>query len=138
MSEKTFKLEVITPDRKVLVDKSIVSVIIPGVSGYIGILANHAPLMTELKIGEIDFKRSDGSEDCMAVSGGFVEVFENSVTVLAESAELCEEIDVERAESALHRAEERLSHKEANIDIARAEAALKRALNRLNVAKHQR
>ena len=135
MPEHTFKLEVITPDRMVLSDPEIVSVVAPGSEGYLGMLANHAPLMTELKIGKIDFRRSDGASDAMAISGGFLEVFENKITVLAESAELVEEIDIDRAEQAKKRAEERLASAAPDMDLARAQAALHRAINRLRVAR---
>lgn len=135
MPEKTFQLEVITPDRVVLSDNQIVSVVAPGSEGYLGMLANHAPLMTELTIGKLDFRRADGSEGAMAISGGFLEVFENKVSVLAESAELVEEIDIERAEQAKKRAEERLAAAGAELDATRARIALLRALNRLKTAQ---
>jgi F-type H+-transporting ATPase subunit epsilon len=134
MAERAFKLEVITPDRVVLSDSEIVSVVAPSSHGYFGVLAGHAPMMTELKIGKLDFRRDDGTSGAMAISGGFLEVFEDKVSVLAESAELVGEIDVERAEQAKKRAEERLAAAGPNVDAARAEAALERALNRLRVA----
>lgn len=137
MAEKTFNLQVITPDRVVFSDPKITSVVLPGSEGYLGILANHAPLMTEIKIGRIDLRRTDGSKDHMAVAGGFVEVFNNKVTLLAQSAELKSEIDLDRAKSAVKRAEERISSKQPNIDIDRAHAALRRAENRLSVAEYQ-
>jgi len=135
MSEKTFKLEVITPDRVVISADDVTSVVAPGVEGYLGVLANHSPLMTALKIGRLNFKRADGSVKEMAISGGFMEVHNNTVTVLAEAAEQADEIDLERAERAAKRAEERLSTRDKNIDIERAKAALQRALNRLEVAR---
>jgi len=135
MADKTFKLEVITPDRVVASDSEITSVVAPGALGYLGVLGNHAPLMTELSIGHLDLKRSDGSIDELAVSGGFMEVFENTVTVLAETAELKSEIDIERAEQAVKRAEERLANRPPDVDIDRAQASLQRAINRLNVAR---
>ena len=88
MTTRPLKLEVITPDRVVLSDRGVVSVTAPGSEGYLGVLANHAPLMTELAIGELDFRRADGTEESMAVAGGVMEVHENKVTVLAEIAEL--------------------------------------------------
>ncbi len=136
MAEKSFSLEVITPDRVVFSDPDVVSVVLPGIEGYLGVLANHAPLMTELEVGRIDLRRGDGTKDYMAVAGGFIEVFENKVTLLAQSAELKSEIDLERAEKSVKRAEERISAHEPNIDIERAAAALKRALNRLHVAQY--
>jgi len=134
MAEHTFQLEVITPDRVVLSDDQIVSVVAPGSEGYLGVMANHAPLMTELVIGKLDFRRSHGTTGAMAISGGFLEVFENKVSVLAESAELAEEIDVDRAEQAKKRAEERLAAG-GDTDFPRAQAALHRAVNRLHTAR---
>ena len=119
----------------VLSDRDIVSVVAPGSEGYLGVLANHAPVMTELTIGELDLRRGDGDSDAMALAGGFMEVFENTVTVLAERAELKGEIDIERAERAAQRAQERLAARGQEVDVERAQAALKRALNRLNVAR---
>lgn len=135
MPEKTFRLEVVTPDRVVLSDDEIVSVVAPGSEGYLGMLANHAPLMAELKIGKLDYRRSDGTSGAMAISGGFVEVLENDITVLAESAELAQEIDLDRAEQAKKRAEERLAAAGADVDVDRAQIALERAINRLKVAR---
>lgn len=133
MAEKTFKLEVITPDRVVLSDNQITSVVVPGSEGYLGVLANHAPLVAELGVGRLELRRADGGSDAMALTGGFVEVLDNTVTVLAQTAELAQEIDPERAEKAVKRAEERLTTG-SDVDMDRAQAALKRALNRLNVA----
>lgn len=135
MAEKTFTLEVITPDRVVIRDHDVVSVVLPGTEGYFGVMANHAPFMSSLTIGEIDYRKADGDEDAIAVCNGFVEIADNKVTVLADSAETCHDINIERAEAAVHRAEERLAHHPPNIDIERAEAALKRAINRLRVAR---
>ncbi len=138
MADRSFKLEVITPDRIVLSEKHVISVIVPGVEGYFGVLYDHAPLMTQLTIGEIDFRRADKTEDFMAISGGFMEVFNNKVTVLAETAEMSEEIDIARAEEAVHRAEETLAKHDPNVDLEKARISLLKALNRLNVARHAR
>lgn len=134
MPERTFKLEVVTPDRVVVSDNEVVSIIAPGSEGYFGVMARHAPMMAELRIGKLDFRRADGTSEAVAIAGGFVEVFENKVSVLAESAELAEEIDVERAEQAKKRAEQRLAAASPDVDVARAEAAFQRAINRLRVA----
>ncbi len=136
MSDKPFKLEVITPDRMVLSETETTSVVLPGSLGYLGVLANHAPLMTELTTGKLDFHRADGSADGMAVSGGFIEVFDNVVTVLAENAELAGEIDLERAEKAVDRARQRIAAHDPSLDFDRAAIALKKALNRLGVPRH--
>ena len=116
---KTFNLEVITPDRVVL-SENVVSVVAPGALGYLGVLANHAPVMTELTVGHLDFERADQSSDVMAVSGGFMEVLHNKVTVLADTAELKNEIDRDRAENCRRRAEERLAAAGEEIDFDRA------------------
>jgi len=137
MPDKTFTLEVITPDRRVFSDDQIVSVTLPGIEGYLGVLANHEPLMTALAIGALDYRRADGTVDAMALTGGFVEIFDNKVTVLADVAEKREEIDIERAENAVRRAEERMVSQAQDIDLERARISLMRALNRLNVAKKQ-
>ena len=137
MPQKTFTLEIVTPDRVVISDDEVVSLIAPGVEGYLGILANHAPLMTELAVGEITMRRSSGEELHFASSQGFMEVADNKVTILSDSVEKAQEIDVERARQSLSRAQERLSFSsKEGIDFARAEAAMKRALNRLRVAEH--
>ena len=136
MPEKTFTLEIVTPDRVVISDDEVVSLTAPGVEGYLGILANHASLMTELAVGEIAVRRSDGEELHFASSQGFMEVADNMVTILSDSAEESQEIDVERARESLTRAQERLASSKEGVDFARAEAAVKRALNRLRVAEH--
>ena len=137
MSERNFKLEVITPDRVVCSNDHVASVVAPGVEGYLGALANRAPLVTELDTGEIDFRKPDGDWEYIAVSGGFMEIFENKVTILAESAELFTEIDIARAERARDRAQERIASHASEIDIDRAQAALRRALTRLHVVSRK-
>ena len=103
------------------------------------ILPSHAPLLTMLQPGEL-VVRKEGEETAIFVSGGFLEVMQNRVTVLADTAERAEEIDVERAEEAKRRAEERLKDKEylPEMDLARAEVALRRALTRIKVAERRR
>jgi F-type H+-transporting ATPase subunit epsilon len=134
---KTFKLEIITPDKIVLSEEGVVSVVAPGSAGYFGVLANHAPLMTELEVGELDYSKSDGFVDELAIAGGFMEVSENKVTILADIAERRDEIDVERAEKSKQRAEERLAASATDVDVERARIALLKAINRLKVAsKH--
>lgn len=136
MPERTFTLEIVTPDRVVLSDNQIVSLIAPGTAGYLGILANHAPLMTELRVGEMTVRRADGSEEHLATTEGFMEVSENKVTILTDTAEKAEEIDIERAREAVRRAQELLAQRnQAEVDATLAEAALERALNRLHVAE---
>ncbi|BCJ87726.1 F0F1 ATP synthase subunit epsilon [Effusibacillus dendaii] len=132
---KTVPLEIVTPERKVFAE-DVQMVIARGGAGDLGILPGHTPLVTTLKISALRIKMQDGSERHVALSGGFMEVKPEHVTVLAETAEMPEDIDVNRAERARERAEQRLAQSGAeNIDYRRAELALQRALTRLQVAK---
>lgn len=131
------QLEVVTPYRQVLLTE-VESVIIPSTEGYLGIMENHAPLVAGLRIGVLHYGAAGAEKERLAVSGGFVEVSDNKVTVLADTAELSGEIDVLRAEDARRRAEQRLRAREANVDFTRAELALQRAITRLQAAGAQR
>ncbi len=123
------KLEIVTPDRVVL-SEEVDYVGVPGVMGQFGVLKNHIPYLAALSIGTLYYKK--GSETkYVFVSGGFAEVNGDTITILAESAERAEEIDVERAKKAKERAEKRLQQQKEDIDFARAKAALQRALVRL-------
>jgi len=128
----TFTLEVITPERLVL-QAEISSLVVPGIEGYLGIYAEHAPIITELIPGVVNYTQK-GEKKKLAVSGGFLEVYRNKATILADAAELPEEIDVERAMRAKERAERRLRQHEPGINVMRAELAIKRALARLKTA----
>ena len=135
----TFKLEIVTPEKKV-VDTSAEEIQIPGKNGYLGILPGHAPLITELAVGEITFRENPGSvanEQRLAVAWGFAEVLPDKVTILAESAERPAEIDVERARKSKERAEQRLSSGDTTVDVKRALDALHRAESRLEVASRK-
>lgn len=134
MSEKTFHLEIITP-RKVVFQGMVQSISAPGVMGGFQVLFNHAPLFASIGIGALKIVDSKGTEHIYATSGGFVEVVKNTVTVLAETVESSDEIDVARAEAARERAKKRLRERKPDLDVDRAQAALMRALNRLKVAK---
>lgn len=127
-----FQLEIVTPEKKV-VDTPAEEVQIPGKNGYLGILPGHAPLITELSVGEIIY-RENSTEQRLAVAWGFAEVLPNKVTVLAETAERPAEIDVERARKAKERAEQRLTSGDTSVDVDRALDALHRAEARLDVA----
>jgi F-type H+-transporting ATPase subunit epsilon len=129
---ETFQLEIVTPEKKV-VDTKAEEVQIPGKNGYLGILPGHAPLITELSVGEITF-RENSTEQRLAVAWGFAEVLPNKVTILAESAERPAEIDVDRARKAKERAEQRLTSGDASVDVDRALDALHRAESRIDVA----
>ena len=114
--------------------RHIQSLVAPGVEGYFGILARHAPLMAALDVGQMKLTYEDGEEELMAIGGGFLEVSKDVVSVLGDTAELAAEIDVDRARRARDRAEERISEKGESVDMDRAQLALRRALNRLRVA----
>ncbi|MFA5032326.1 MAG: F0F1 ATP synthase subunit epsilon [bacterium] len=132
----TFKLEIVTVERLSFSDNVNV-LVAPGVNGQLGILPNHAPLMTILEPGELIIKK--GSEETYwAITGGFLEVRPDKVIVLADACELATEIDISRAEEAKRRAEERLKQKSSGIDVTRAETALRRSLIRLKIAEKHR
>jgi F-type H+-transporting ATPase subunit epsilon len=133
MAEKLFKLEIITP-KKIVFSGDVTSFSAPGVVGGFQVLKNHAPLLSSIAIGEVKLIDGSGHESRYATSGGFVEVHENNVIMLAETAERSDEIDVVRAEAARERARRRLAEKHSEIDLARARLALFRALNRLRVS----
>ena len=128
------KLEIITPEKSVLKGE-VEAITVPGSIGSFQILKNHAPLISNFEIGVITVKKN-GDISHFTTSGGTVEVNNNNVLVLADSAENVNDIDVNRAEQAQKRAEERLSEKQKEeIDEVRAETALHRSLNRINASK---
>lgn len=128
----TFQFEIVTPEKLVVRDVAE-EMQIPGKNGYLGILPGHAPLISELGVGEISY-RVGGYTHRLAVAWGFAEVLPDKVTILAETAERAEEIDVKRAEDAKRRAEDRLKSGNPEIDFDRAQVALERADTRLEVA----
>jgi F-type H+-transporting ATPase subunit epsilon len=128
---ETLQLEIVTPE-KAVVHTTADEVIIPSKRGYLGILPGHAPLITELAVGQITYK-SAGREHHLAVAWGFAEVLPDKVTVLAESAERADEIDVARAETARKRAEEQLRAAGEEAEVARSLDALARAQTRMDV-----
>lgn len=130
------KVEVVTAERMVFSGEADI-VIAPGVEGELGILPHHTPLMTTLQPGELVMRKA-GQETALAITGGFLEVRPDRVTVLADAAERAEEIDIARAEAAKKRAEERLAQRAAGVDEARAEASLRRAMIRLRIAERRR
>jgi len=128
------QLSIVTPDREV-VHETVEGVTLPGTTGYLGILPGHAPLLSEVRPGEIVYTRAEGKH-YLAVSWGFAEVLPDRVIVLAKSAERAEEIDLQRARHALERAEERLKKvSDPTIDRQRAQEAYEKALARLNAAR---
>jgi F-type H+-transporting ATPase subunit epsilon len=129
-------LELVTPDKLVVRDP-VLAVSLPGRDGYFGVLAGHAPLLSELKPGEVAYTQGTVNH-YLSVNWGFAEVLSNRVTVLVETSERPEEIDVERARKARERAEERLRRAgvgDAEIDALRAQRALERAMARLEVSE---
>jgi F-type H+-transporting ATPase subunit epsilon len=137
MAEK-INLEVVTP-KGAIVSEEVDIVTAPGFAGEFGVLANHAPFLSTIKVGTLHYKK-DGNDKELMISGGFCEVSNNKITFLVESAERGHEIDVDRALQAKERAEKRLLQTKeqlAKIDRTRAEAALQRALARLKIAQRQ-
>ncbi|HHY32120.1 MAG TPA: F0F1 ATP synthase subunit epsilon [Firmicutes bacterium] len=132
---KTLRLEVVTPDRLEF-SGDVESVIAPTVSGYIGILPGHIPLIARLAVGVLTARTGD-SRLMLAVSEGYMEVSPTKVIILAEAAEMPGEIDVQRALEAKRQAEEILATSKEHVVLTRARASLQKALNRLKVAKYQ-
>jgi F-type H+-transporting ATPase subunit epsilon len=131
------RLEVVTPQKEVVNEEAQI-VVAPGVLGEFGVLIGHTPFMTSLNIGTLRYTDGKGTERFVFINGGFSEALPNKVTVLAESAERRQDIDIERARSAMERAEKRLASKDADIDYTRARAALQRALHRIKLAEARR
>jgi F-type H+-transporting ATPase subunit epsilon len=127
-------LEILTPE-KLMINDNVESVTVPGTKGSFQVLKDHAPLMSTLDIGVITIKKNN-EKSYFSTGGGSIEVLKNKVNILADSLENVEDIDVDRAEKAKERAEERLSKKsDPDFNEERAEAALKRAINRLSAKK---
>lgn len=131
------KVDIITAERVVYSEEGVDRLIVPGVEGELGVLTLHAPLLTMIQPGVLRIVKGDGEVE-MAITGGFIEVRENRVTILADAAERVEEIDLVRAEEARRRAERRLEERETEAGRARAEASLARALTRLKVVERRR
>ena len=138
MAEGPIDLTIVTPERSVFHER-VDELQIPGAAGYFGVLPEHAPLFSELKVGEVSYRQGDRWFS-LAVAWGFVEIQSNQVRILAETAERAHEIDLERATRAKERAEQRISKGGEDIDYKRALVALERALIRIQVASkvHQR
>jgi F-type H+-transporting ATPase subunit epsilon len=131
MAKELF-LEVVTP-QSAIVSEEVQIVVAPGSEGEFGALKGHTTFLTSLKVGTLRYKDANGKERFLFINGGFAEVLPNKVTILAESAERRQNIDVERAKNAKNRAEKRLAAKAADTDLARAEVALRRAVHRLSI-----
>jgi len=132
-----FDLRIMAPDHA-LFEGRAQALVAPGREGSFGVLAHHAPMVTELGPGALKVTEADGQRRHFAVSAGFLEVRQDGVTVLADAAEAASEIDVNRARAAEERARRRLRDRGSGIDVARAETALRRALVRLGVVEKSR
>jgi len=138
MAGETIQLVVVTPAKQLL-RRNVTEVTLPGAGGCIGVLPGHAPLITELGIGELNYRDADGKDsETLSMIRGFAEVLPNRVTLLAETAEFAAEIDLARAEASKARAEKRLAAGDANTDWDRVSVALQRALIRIQVARKHR
>jgi len=132
-----FTLSIVTPEKTVY-EQPVSSLVVPGTEGYLGVLSNHAPLITALKPGKIEFVDDRDEAHIMAVSGGFLEVSHNQATLLADAVERGDEIDIERAQAALDREHNRIisaGKGETDIDLPSARAAYERAANRVRIYK---
>ncbi len=131
---KSFKVTITTAEAQLL-DTESVSLTLPGIGGYLGIWANHAPLVTALVPGVMTLKQDDGTQSVFAISNGFMEVANNEVSVMVDSCEPAFEIDVTRAEASMKRAKERLAEKDkVGVDLERAKASADRAKARIVAA----
>jgi len=134
MADRNISVEIVTPDR-VVFNEPGEFVVVPGIEGYLGVLPMHAPIVSGLNIGVLKVI-TGGKENKLAISGGFMEVNNNKVVILADTAERSNEIDVERAKKARERAENRMTNLAKDTDIVRAELALRKALARLKASGH--
>ncbi len=132
MLPEKIQLDIVSPERAVL-SEAVDEVILPGYDGYLGVRPGHAPLLTTLKIGEIKIRKGRETQ-LLAVSWGFAEILGDRVSILAETAEKAEEIDLPRAERARDRALQEMKRSEPDADFRRAEVALEKALIRIQVA----
>jgi F-type H+-transporting ATPase subunit epsilon len=133
MAGETMTLQIISPERTVFTDVATDAVVVPVTDGSMGILHNHAPMVTTLRVGVLRYKQGNAYKR-VAIGGGFLELSNNRITILADTAEAGESIDVLRAQEARQRAEARLRDRTENLDRARAESALRRAIARLKAA----
>ena len=130
-----FRLSIVTPE-KVFYDDDIVSLVVPGTEGYLGVLSNHAPLITALKPGRIEFRNTKEEVSILSVTNGFLEVSGNKASLLCDAAEYASEIDIERAKSALETAQARKAEYEKgdkSINIDEEKDAIERAKNRIKI-----
>lgn len=140
MAENTFKVTIITPDGTVYDNDQVTMLIMNTSGGQMGIMANHVPLLAALEISTVRIKQVDGTDEVAAVNGGIIQFDGHDAMIAADSAELPETIDVERARRAKERSESAIAEakkKHNQNDLSRAEVHLKRAINRLNASKQR-
>jgi F-type H+-transporting ATPase subunit epsilon len=130
---ETIELEIVTPEKQVVRDQ-VEEIQIPGKAGFLGVLPGHAPLITELAVGEISYRKG-GQTTYLSVAWGFAEVLPDKVTILAETAERAGDIDVSRAQEALKNAQARLAAADSEEKVKQELAAVRRAETRIDVAK---
>ncbi|PKK82305.1 MAG: ATP synthase F1 subunit epsilon [candidate division Zixibacteria bacterium HGW-Zixibacteria-1] len=128
-----FKLTIVTPEKR-FYEGDVGSLIVSGSEGYLGVLTDHAPLITAVIPGKVTIKDKSNQEIFLSVSFGFFEVSSNHATLLADSVEFLSDIDLERAQKALDRARQRLANQAGDIDLPRAQKAMERARNRITLA----
>ncbi len=131
------KVEIVTAERLVYSEEGVDGLTVPGVEGELGVLTLHAPLLTMIQPGMMRIRKGDDEIE-MAITGGFIEVRDNRVTILADAAERAEEIDVVRAEEARRQAQRRLEEREGEVDLARVQAELAQALARIKAVERRR
>ncbi len=132
-----FRLSIVTPE-KIVFDSEVASLIVPGAEGYLGVLSHHAPLITSLQIGRIEFRDSSEKLQIYSVSGGFIEISHNSATLLADTAEHADEIDAQRAQTSFDRLTKALEDGEVlagGVGHFEQNEAIRRAANRLKIYK---
>jgi len=132
-----FNLSIVTPE-KIFYEDEAASLIAPGIEGYLGILTDHAPLITAITPGKVTVKDNSQEEIILSVTNGFLEVSANTATLLVDAVEYASEIDADRAKEALERARKRMADEAGNIDIPRARKAIDRAKNRIKIASGDR
>jgi len=130
-------VHIVTAEREVFTEDGVDEVVVPGIDGELTVLPEHAPLLTMIKPGVMRIVKS-GEDVDMAITGGFIEVRQDRVTILADAAERAEEIDTVRAEEARRQAERALEERDADVDLAAAAATLQRSLMRLKAAERRR
>lgn len=134
---KIFTLSLVTPQKQLLDKLPVASVVLPALSGEMGVLAGHIPMIVQLGLGSLRYTTADGKAEEFAVMGGFAEILHEEVQVFAEGADLAGEIDEEEEKQKIKRAKESLSRKDADIDFELAELEIKQALTRMKVKKHR-